>query len=274
MRRLSTGAARSVPLSLVEGQGLDRARHPDGSEQPSASALSRITVLPVSIARAASAGVGEAAALFQADGIVTAIEAVHASGVDRRLLESTRADVVLLDARQVRPTLTYRAIARLRGAGWSGGIVLLLDAADLPIVPVASTIGATDFVLATASREEVEARLRREGSRKKRPAARHSGAGIADASGIQLHWRTHHVSFEGTRISLTLRELQMLAVFLEHTGDIVTPNDLARLAWGQSKRSGGALATTYVCSLRKKLAWFGGRFGIQTVRAVGYRFVV
>ena len=38
--------------------------------------------------------------------------------------------------------------------------------------------------------------------------------------------------------------------------------------------AGGALIAAYVCSLRKKLAWFGGRFGIQTVRAVGYRFVM
>jgi DNA-binding response OmpR family regulator len=89
-----------------------------------------------------------------------------------------------------------------------------------------------------------------------------------------LHWRTHQVSFEGTTIALTLRELQVLAALMEQGPEIVTADDLAKLAWGKQRKQSGGLAAAYVCSLRKKLAWFGGRFGIQTVRGVGYRFVV
>jgi DNA-binding response OmpR family regulator len=61
---------------------------------------------------------------------------------------------------------------------------------------------------------------------------------------------------------------------MSRPGEIITARDLARLAWGKSKGRGSGLAATFICSLRKKLAWFGGRFGIQTVRGVGYRFVV
>ena len=97
---------------------------------------------------------------------------------------------------------------------------------------------------------------------------------MTDQIGIQLHWRTHKVSFEGTSISLTLRQMQLLWVLMEHRGSVITADDLSREAWGKKKDSSGALIAAYVCSLRKKLAWFGGRFGIQTIRAVGYRFVM
>jgi DNA-binding response OmpR family regulator len=118
----------------------------------------------------------------------------------------------------------------------------------------------------------MDARLRRAAGRLGGTASK--GGGAAPSSGIELHWRTHQVSFEGTTIAVTLRELQVLAALLERGPDIVTADDLATLAWGKQRKQSGGLAAAYVCSLRKKLAWFGGRFGIQTVRGVGYRFVV
>ena len=82
------------------------------------------------------------------------------------------------------------------------------------------------------------------------------------------------MSFEGTTIALTLREMQLLSLFMERRREVLTAQALARHAWGKGRKQGGALAAAYVCSLRKKLAWFGGRFGIQTVRGVGYRFIL
>ena len=236
-------------------------------ELSSRAPLSRITVLPVSVGHPA------ADRMEQSDGaaLVRIIEGVSARSVSPRVLEASGADVVLLDARACRPTMAYRAVARVRNAGWSQGIVLLLDPDQLSIVSVASSIGATDFVLSTATSEELEARLRRAATRTTPDVSR---ATREPDSGIQLHWRTHQVSFEGTTISLTLREIQLLSVLMEHGRDVMTADDLARLAWGKPRAPGGGLAAAYVCSLRKKLAWFGGRFGIQTVRGVGYRFVV
>lgn len=229
--------------------------------------LSRITVLPVAVGNSTSEWVEQT----DSAGLVRIIEGIPARGVSPRVLEASGADVVLVDARACRPTMAYRAVARLRNAGWSQGIVLLLDPDQLSIVSVASSIGATDFMLSTGAPEELEARLRRAATRTMPELSRVTRE---PDSGIQLHWRTHQVSFEGTTISLTLREIQLLSVLMEHGRDVMTADDLARLAWGKPREPGGGLAAAYVCSLRKKLAWFGGRFGIQTVRGVGYRFVV
>lgn len=138
------------------------------------------------------------------------------------------------------------------------------------MVPVASSVGATDFVVEGSSAEEAEIRLRL--------ASRVSKVGerpmSADQPGIKLHWQTHEISFEGTTIPLTLREMQLLSALLERSGEVVTADELARRAWGKGTKVGSGLAAAYVCSLRKKLAWFGGRFGIQTQRGAGYRFVM
>jgi DNA-binding response OmpR family regulator len=165
--------------------------------------------------------------------------------------------------------VVYRSIVRIRNAGWDRGIVLLVDPDGIAMVPVAFSIGAADFVLSTASGAETDARLRRASAWKPDDARAPSNA---DQPGIELHWRTHQMTFEGRAVSLTLRELQLLAALIERSGQVVTAGDLQRVAWGRRKR-GGDLAAAYVCSLRKKLAWFGGRFGIQTIRGVGYRFM-
>jgi DNA-binding response OmpR family regulator len=239
-------------------------------EQPHAP-LARITVLPVVISRSAFE-TGTVATLLPADGLLHAAEAIQPRGASARAFETSHADVLLLDARDTRATLVYRAIARLRNHGWKRGIVLVVHPGELGVVPVTTSLGASDFILSTASREEMEMRLRH--------AAAHTSRAIKNTrlpeafAGIQLHWQTHQVSFEGTFIGLTLRELQLLSVLMERGKTITTSEDLGRLAWGKSRRSAGGLAAAYVCSLRKKLAWFGGRFGIQTVRGIGYRFIV
>jgi DNA-binding response OmpR family regulator len=210
----------------------------------------------------------DAERLIGQSAFLRAVPAIDARTLAKRTLDASGADVLLLDARNSRPSVVYRAIVRARNAGWERGIVVLLDGEDLAMVPVASSIGASDFVLSSAKPAEVEARLRRASTQVE------AATSPATESGIELHWRTHQVSFEGTSISLTLREMQLLSVFMEHAGVVITARDLSRQAWGTGRYRDSGLTAAYVCTLRKKLAWFGGRFGIQTVRAVGYRFVM
>lgn len=270
MRRSNSGAARTMPLALVDRRSTRSPELMAQAVQPRgvASSLTRLAILPAHLSSDSLLG-QDLANLFDETSALAIVDPVDVGELKHDALIRSAADVLLLDARRTRPAVVYRAIVKIRAAGWAHGVVLMLEPADLAVVPVSMAVGATDFILSTAGRAEIEARLRRE------PARSNAGVPIApEAAGIQLHWRSHQVSFEGTTISLTLRELQLLDVLLQSGRDVLTPPDLARLAWGASKEAAGALATTYVCSLRKKLAWFGGRFGIQTVRGVGYRFIV
>ena len=273
MRRTNTGAVRRFPVGQGGGGGAEQEVHRQrgSAELPTVQrTLARITVVPVIMSRGLSGLPSEVEQLIANSSFLRGAPAIDAAGLGKRTLAESEAEVLLLDARHSRPSVVYRTIVRVRNAGWDRGIVLLVDGDGLSMVPVASSIGASDFVLSTASAEEVEARLRRAAG----PAEESRPGAAADQTGIQLHWRTHEVSFEGTVISLTLREMQLLWVLMDRKGAIVTAEALAREAWGKRRDSGSALIAAYVCSLRKKLAWFGGRFGIQTVRAVGYRFVM
>lgn len=271
MRRSNTGAVRRLPPGQ-DGGGQQESRPQRGAvDAPGPQRkLSRITVLPVIMSRSPSELPAEVDRLIANSSFLSAAPRIEAPSIGKRTLADSKADVLVLDARNARPSVVYRVIVRAKAAGWNGGIVLLIDAGDLAMLPVAWSVGASDFVLSSAAPGEVEARLRR-ASEAGEPSRRDSGA---DQSGIELHWRTHEVSFEGRSISLTLREMQLLWVLMDRRGAIVTADALSREAWGKGRKSGGGLIAAYVCSLRKKLAWFGGRFGIQTVRAVGYRFVM
>lgn len=268
MRRTNTGALRGPSRGHLGGQ--QAVHRPGSGESRVARTLTRISVVPVVMGGRVSERCAEIARMIGASAFLQTTEPVDIRSLSKRTLGGSGGEVVLLDGRHTRPSVVYRAIVRARSAGWERGIVLLLGAGDLSMVPVASSIGVTDFVLSSASAEEIEARLRRAaGETLAAPAQRRE-----EPAAIELHWPSHQISFEGTSVSLTLREMQLLAVLIDRQGSIITAGDLSREAWGKGRQTGGALITAYVCSLRKKLAWFGGRFGIQTVRGVGYQFVM
>jgi DNA-binding response OmpR family regulator len=180
-----------------------------------------------------------------------------------------RADVILLDLRDLRPSVAYRLVARIRSGGWNGCLVIAVGEHELGLIPTAKRFGASDFVLPSMSPAELAVRLFAVDAQ--------AGAVSLDASestkgDVALEWRTHELVSGSMRAQLTLRELQLLEVLLARKGMTTTTAELAQLAWGKTSKAGRTLAATYVCSLRKKLAWFGGRFGVRTIRGVGYRF--
>jgi DNA-binding response OmpR family regulator len=187
--------------------------------------------------------------------------------------KEANADVLLLDCNGLRGSAMCRAVARVRTAGWNGPIFVILSPHALHRLPVAMTLGATDFVLSTTSAAEIEARVRR---------TLHSANGdqtvsiapLPDGSRIEVQWRTREIICDGIRIVLAYRELQLFAAFLERIGLTLTIPQIGQVAWNKSLPPDGIMVTSYICLLRKKLAPFGDRFGIRTIRRVGYRFEI
>ena len=73
-------------------------------------------------------------------------------------------------------------------------------------------------------------------------------------------------------VRLTAKEFQVLEVLVQRPGEVLTPADIVRLAWGEAADVDPALVSTYVARLRAKLE---RPFGIEMIRAVrghGYRF--
>ena len=79
----------------------------------------------------------------------------------------------------------------------------------------------------------------------------------------------HQVSVCGERIALTLKEYELLRLFLAHPGKVFTRGQLLGQVWGFGYEGETRTVDVHVGTLRMKLGECGSY--IETVRGVGYR---
>ncbi len=77
------------------------------------------------------------------------------------------------------------------------------------------------------------------------------------------------VSAEGERITLTLKEYELLRLFMEHPGRVFTRSQLLESVWESDYTGETRTVDVHIASLRGKLGICGDY--IETVRGVGYR---
>ena len=88
--------------------------------------------------------------------------------------------------------------------------------------------------------------------------------------GIVLNNSEHIAEAEGRRINLTLKEYELLKIFMENPGLVFTRDQLLYNVWGAEFAGETRTVDVHIGTLRTKL----GKCGccIETVRGVGYRF--
>jgi len=78
---------------------------------------------------------------------------------------------------------------------------------------------------------------------------------------------------EGSALTLTVRELQLLTALVERAGRIVSREELYEVVWGEAYRKSDRSVDVYIGKLRQKLAEaLPGRRLIHTHFGFGYRF--
>jgi two-component system alkaline phosphatase synthesis response regulator PhoP len=86
---------------------------------------------------------------------------------------------------------------------------------------------------------------------------------------LELNMGEHTVSVEGERIGLTLKEYELLRVFMDHPGIVFTRDQLLQSVWGSEYVGETRTVDVHIGTLRAKLGICGDY--IETVRGVGYR---
>lgn len=76
----------------------------------------------------------------------------------------------------------------------------------------------------------------------------------------------------GIQVSLTGREVEVLAALMAAKGEVVDKVELLNRVWGRDFKGDRNIAEVYVRRLRKKLEPVFGRQMVATVHGVGYRF--
>ena len=126
-------------------------------------------------------------------------------------------------------------------------------------------LGADDYLSKPFSMLEMVSRiravLRRTGTGETTPALR---LGLLD-----MDPDAHTVHADGRRVELTLKEFELLRLFLKHPGRVYSRDQLLERVWGGDYLGESRTVDVHIGTLRTKLGECGGY--IRTVRGVGYR---
>jgi DNA-binding response OmpR family regulator len=90
-------------------------------------------------------------------------------------------------------------------------------------------------------------------------------------SHLLVHPRHQVVMLDDQTIALTRMEYLLLALLVEHAGEVVPRPALLMQIWGCTPEIGGQRADQHIHRLRKKLGVYAEHY-IETVPGVGYRF--
>ena len=86
---------------------------------------------------------------------------------------------------------------------------------------------------------------------------------------LEVNLTEHTVTANGKRLVLTLKEYELLCLFLENLGQVFTRDQLLTRIWGADYLGETRTVDVHIGTLRTKLGNLGEH--IETVRGVGYR---
>lgn len=181
-------------------------------------------------------------------------------------LEKEKPELILLDI-MLPETDGMEILRRLKGRKETADIpVIMATAKGAEHEKVRSLdIGADDHLVKPFGMMEmvsrVKAVLRRCGKEKKGVLLR--------AGGILLNTEERTVSVDGERTELTLKEFELLRLFLERPGAACSREQMFLRVWGDNYVGETRTLDMHIRTLRQKLGKYGDM--IETVRGIGYR---
>ena len=208
------------------------------------------------------------------------VVAAEAASVGEALawLRKRSFDLVLLDISL--PGITgLDVLAALRDGGDDTPVIVLSARRDEFDKVAALRLGADDYVTKPFALAELLARmnavLRRSGTGRTNsppPAPAPPSGEQFRFSDVVVDLRTRVVTRDGKPVKLTHLELELLAHFLRHPGEVLTRDQLLRQVWALSSGSRRTV-DNFVAQLRAKLERDPDEpRHLVTVRGTGYRF--
>ncbi len=126
-------------------------------------------------------------------------------------------------------------------------------------------LGADDYLAKPFGMMEMVSRiravLRRTGVKENK--------GLLRAGSLELNPETYIVLVNGERVQLTLKEYNLLHIFMKNPGRVYTRDQLLEIVWGTDCVGETRTVDVHIGTLRTKLGVCGDY--IETVRGVGYR---
>ena len=178
-------------------------------------------------------------------------------------------EVIILD--RMLPRLSGDLVLRdLRAAGDSTPVLMLtaLDSVNDRVQGL--TEGADDYLCKPFAFEELLARI--QVLQRRRGPLLHASKLTTGELAFDL--AKQEVTYGGRIVELTTLERRMLEVFLRRPGQVITRPRLAEQVWNEPWDVQENTIDVHVKNLRRKLEPYLGRDVLQTVRGVGYKWMV
>lgn len=195
------------------------------------------------------------------------------SGVEALdLFDEMKPDLVVLDV--MLPGLSGIDVCReLRSRSSVPIIMVTAKSAEIDVV-VGLEVGADDYVTKPYRLRELVARVRAALRRKPGTEAQPETSGSMTIGEIAIDLERHEVNVRGERVTLPLKEFELLRVLMEQSGRVISRYKLIELVWGHDYVGDTKTLDVHVKRLRSKIeAEPASPDHILTVRGVGYRFV-
>ena len=96
---------------------------------------------------------------------------------------------------------------------------------------------------------------------------------LLEYHGVILNLKSMDMMYDGEVITLTKNEFQILRVLFEHSGSIVSRDDLMKELWNSDFFIDDNTLSVNVARLRKKLEEVGLKNFIETKKGIGYRLI-
>jgi len=103
----------------------------------------------------------------------------------------------------------------------------------------------------------------------RRTAPKEQPARLLKIGSLELNLNEHKVTADGMRIQLTLKEYEMLKLFMENPGRVFTRGQMISRVWNSDYVGETRTVDVHIGTLRTKLGPLAD--GVETVRGVGYR---
>ena len=188
------------------------------------------------------------------------------TGLEKAL--SWQPDLMILDL--MLPELSGIEVCRRLRHESDLPIIMLTAKDDVSDKVMGLDMGADDYMTKPFAIEELLARIRV--GLKKRRASAETPSSILCAGPLKLDPASYAVTWNGSPVSLTKKEFDLLRYLMAHKGQAVTRDTLLSDVWGYDYAGDTNVVDVYIRYLRHKIDEPYGVKTIHTIRAVGYMF--
>ena len=187
------------------------------------------------------------------------------TGLEKAL--SWQPDLMILDL--MLPELSGIEVCRRLRHESDLPIIMLTAKDDVSDKVMGLDMGADDYMTKPFAIEELLARIR-VGLKKRRVSSAEPASAALVAGPLRLDPASYAVSWNGTSISLTKKEFDLLRHLLENKGRVLSREMLLDSVWGFDFVGETNSVDVYIRFLRSKIDEAFGIKLIHTVRGVGY----